>query len=217
MKKALVTAGAVLLTLSLVAPAEARRHRAAAAENDGWSEEVRARTSEQRSFWEDEDSSERLARRGRRAQAAEVSDDNSDERPARRGRRAHASAENVFDSEDTPRRQRRSRSNDEGSSEERSYPVTSSEGVGPRPGAWCGWYMRTRHGGSSEYNLAWNWSRRGTALSGPQVGAIVVWPHHVGEITGQTSDGKWIVLSGNDSGQVKERARSVSGAVFRSL
>jgi len=77
--------------------------------------------------------------------------------------------------------------------------------------------MRTRHGGGADYNLAWNWSRRGSALSGPQIGAIVVWRHHVGEITGQTSDGRWIVLSGNDSNQVKERARSVSGAVFRSL
>jgi hypothetical protein len=90
----------------------------------------------------------------------------------------------------------------------------SSSGVGPRPGAWCGWYMRTRHGGGPEYNLAWTWSRYGSAGS-PQVGAIVVWSHHVGEITGRAANGQWIVLSGNDGGQVRERARSISGAVVR--
>lgn len=92
-----------------------------------------------------------------------------------------------------------------------------SGGVGPRPGKWCGWYMRTRHGGGPEYNLARNWRNRGTPISGPQVGAIVVWNHHVGEIVGQAGNGKWIVLSGNDSGRVRERARSVSGASFRML
>lgn len=77
--------------------------------------------------------------------------------------------------------------------------------------------MRTRHGGGPEYNLARNWRNRGTPISGPQVGAIVVWNHHVGEIVGQADNGKWIVLSGNDSGRVRERARSVSGASFRML
>lgn len=87
-------------------------------------------------------------------------------------------------------------------------------GVGPRPGRWCGWYMRTRRGGGPEYNVAWNWRKYGSA-SGPQVGAVVVWRHHVGEITGRTADGRWIVRSGNDGGRVRERARSVAGAVFR--
>ena len=36
-----------------------------------------------------------------------------------------------------------------------------------------------------------------------------------GIITGQASGGRWIVKSGNDGGRVRERARSVSGAVFR--
>jgi hypothetical protein len=108
------------------------------------------------------------------------------------------------------RSSRPSRSSDgEGARSERG-----SSGVGPRPGAWCGWYMRTRHGGGPEYNLAWNWSKYGSPGS-PQVGAIVVWRHHVGEITGQASNGQWIVLSGNDSGRVRERARSISGAVIR--
>ncbi len=87
-------------------------------------------------------------------------------------------------------------------------------GVGARPGRWCGWYMRTQRGGGPEYNLAWNWRKYGSS-SGPQVGAVVVWRHHVGEITGRASNGQWIVRSGNDGGRVRERARSVSGAIFR--
>jgi hypothetical protein len=47
------------------------------------------------------------------------------------------------------------------------------------------------------------------------VGAVVVWRHHVGIITGRAANGHWIVKSGNDGGRVRERARSVAGAVFR--
>lgn len=92
----------------------------------------------------------------------------------------------------------------------------SYRAVGPRPGAWCGWWMRTQRGGGPEYNLAWNWSRRGQP-SEPKVGAVVVWRHHVGEITGRAKNGQWIVRSGNDGGRVRERPRSVAGAVFRIL
>ena len=88
-------------------------------------------------------------------------------------------------------------------------------GLGGRPSAWCGWWMRTQLGGGPEYNRADSWRHWGSRASGPQVGAVVVWPHHVGIITGQTASGKWIVKSGNDGGAVRERARSVSGAVFR--
>lgn len=83
-----------------------------------------------------------------------------------------------------------------------------------RPSKWCGWYMRTQLGGGPEMNLARNWKRYGRS-SGPRVGAVVVWPHHVGIITGRARNGQWIVKSGNDGGRVRERARSVSGAVFR--
>lgn len=97
----------------------------------------------------------------------------------------------------------------------RSYSDSGSRsGVGPRPAAWCGWWMRTQRGGGPEYNLAANWRNYGRATQ-PQVGAVVVWPHHVGEIVGRSSNGQWIVRSGNDSGRVQARARSVSGAVFR--
>jgi hypothetical protein len=74
--------------------------------------------------------------------------------------------------------------------------------------------MRTQRGGGPEYNVAWNWRHWGSP-SGPQVGAVVVWRHHVGEITGQTAGGQWIVRSGNDGGRVRERPRSVAGAIFR--
>lgn len=91
--------------------------------------------------------------------------------------------------------------------------VASSRANG-RPAKWCGWYMRQRRGGGPEFNRAWHWRNYGSA-SGPQIGAVVVWRHHVGEITGRAANGRWIVRSGNDGGRVRERARSVAGAVFR--
>ncbi|HXG79552.1 MAG TPA: hypothetical protein VNJ31_09475 [Methyloceanibacter sp.] len=90
----------------------------------------------------------------------------------------------------------------------------ASSGLGPRPARWCGWWMRTQLGGGPELNLARNWAKWGRP-SGPQVGAVVVWPHHVGIITGRAANGQWIVKSGNDGGRVRERPRSVAGAVFR--
>lgn len=98
------------------------------------------------------------------------------------------------------------------SSQTAYYPKKT--GVGPRPGKWCGWWMRTQLGGGAEFNVAWNWRKYGRPTS-PQVGAVVVWRHHVGIITGQAANGKWIVKSGNDGGRVRERARSVKGAIFR--
>jgi len=100
-------------------------------------------------------------------------------------------------------------------SSRQTYRRASSRGVGPRPLKWCGWWMRTQKGGGPEFNVAWNWRHYGRPVSGPQVGAVVVWRHHVGMITGRAANGKWIVKSGNDGGKVRERARSVKGAVFR--
>jgi hypothetical protein len=80
-----------------------------------------------------------------------------------------------------------------------------------RPRAWCGWQMRQWFGGGPEYNVARAWARRGTATS-PHVGAVVVWPHHVGYITGQLN-GVWVVKSGNDGHQVRERPRSLAGVI----
>ncbi len=90
----------------------------------------------------------------------------------------------------------------------------SSRGLGPRPRKWCGWWMRTQKGGGRHLNVAWNWSKWGRP-TGPQIGAVVVWRHHVGIITGRAANGQWIVTSGNDGGRVRSRARSVRGAVFR--
>lgn len=91
----------------------------------------------------------------------------------------------------------------------------SSDGssVGPRPAAWCGWWMRTQKGGGPELNVARNWAKRGTPLFGPEAGAVVVWPHHVGIIVAKAEGNKWIVKSGNDSNAVRSRARSLHGAI----
>ncbi|MGE0856811.1 MAG: hypothetical protein AB7L18_12045, partial [Hyphomicrobiaceae bacterium] len=94
-----------------------------------------------------------------------------------------------------------------------SYTPSRSS-AGGRPAKWCGWWMRTQRGGGPEMNLAWNWRRYGSAAA-PQVGAVVVWRHHVGQIVGRSSDGRWLVQSGNDGGAVRTRARSISGAVVR--
>jgi hypothetical protein len=127
-------------------------------------------------------------------------------------------ARNFWEDQDTSskpqRKSRQARKSRDTSSGDVSQGRGSVASVGGRPSKWCGWYMRTRHGGGPEMNIAWNWSRYGHAAS-PQVGAIVVWPHHVGEIVGQAPNGQWIVLSGNDSGRVRQRPRSISGAVIR--
>jgi hypothetical protein len=90
-------------------------------------------------------------------------------------------------------------------------------GLGPRPRAWCGWFMRKETGYTDPaLNLARNWARVGSPTA-PSVGAIVVWRHHVGRIVGG-SPGAWVVRSGNDGRAVRERVRSVAGAIaFRSV
>lgn len=74
-----------------------------------------------------------------------------------------------------------------------------------RPGRWCGWYMRKHLGvADPKYNLARNWQYYGSP-SGPQIGAVVVWRHHVGQIVGRNQKGQWLILSGNDGGKVRTR------------
>jgi hypothetical protein len=82
-----------------------------------------------------------------------------------------------------------------------------------RPAAWCGWEMRRLVSGDPgpTYNLARNWAHWGR--SGPAgVGAVVVWPHHVGKIVGQ-DNGEWVIESGNDGHAVRTRPRSIAGAI----
>ena len=86
-------------------------------------------------------------------------------------------------------------------------------GGDPRPRAWCGWQMRRLVGSDPgpSYNLARNWAHWGRA--GPAgIGAVVVWPHHVGKIVGQ-QNGQWVVESGNDGHQLRSRPRSIAGAI----
>jgi hypothetical protein len=57
------------------------------------------------------------------------------------------------------------------------------------------------------FNRAIEWKRYGTAASGPAVGVVVVWPHHVGKIVGRDESGNWIIRSGNVGREVRERVR----------
>ena len=79
-------------------------------------------------------------------------------------------------------------------------------------GAWCGAYMRRVFGVSDpRLNLARNWAQWGRP--GPAgIGAVVVWPHHVGKIVGQ-QNGEWIIESGNDGHALRTRSRSIAGAI----
>ncbi len=114
------------------------------------------------------------------------------------------------------RRETAGRSEGDRSGEFAEHRIVATNRVsGGRPRAWCGWYARGLVGGDPgpEYNLARNWAHWGHASS-PGVGVMVVWPHHVGMITGRTSDGRWVVKSGNDGGGVaRERPRSIAGAI----
>jgi hypothetical protein len=82
-----------------------------------------------------------------------------------------------------------------------------------RPAAWCGWEMRRLVGADPgpSYNLARNWAHWGRP-GAAGVGAVVVWPHHVGKIVGR-ENGQWIIESGNDGHALRSRARSIVGAI----
>ena len=85
-------------------------------------------------------------------------------------------------------------------------------GLGGRPAAWCGWYMRKLLGvADPSYNLARNWAHWGHG-GAPGVGAVVVWSHHVGKIVGRAG-GEWVIQSGNDGHAVRTRPRSIAGAI----
>ena len=73
--------------------------------------------------------------------------------------------------------------------------------MGPRPAKWCGWWARHQKGVDNPgYNRAIYWLNYGKPTS-PQVGAVVVWSHHVGIITGRDHRG-WLVTSGNWNNRV---------------
>jgi hypothetical protein len=88
-----------------------------------------------------------------------------------------------------------------------------ANGNDARPSKWCGWWMRQYlHVADRAGNQARWWANYGSKAIGPAVGVIVVWPHHVGVITGRTEAG-WIVKSGNDGHDVRERVRSLHGVI----
>jgi hypothetical protein len=79
--------------------------------------------------------------------------------------------------------------------------------------AWCGcWLARALGLSNPALNLAANWAHWGRPAGGPHVGAVVVWPHHVGRIVGG-SNGHWLIQSGNDGNAVRTRYRSVANAI----
>jgi hypothetical protein len=86
-------------------------------------------------------------------------------------------------------------------------------GYGARPTAWCGWEMRqlVSSDPGPDYNLARNWAHWGRS-GPPGVGAVVVWPHHVGKIVGKEG-GMWVIESGNDDHATRTRTRPISGAI----
>lgn len=86
-------------------------------------------------------------------------------------------------------------------------------------GPWCGCFMRHLLGiADKAYNLARNWAGIGQRTSAHS-GAIVVWRHHVGMLRSEPdARGRALVLSGNDGHRVRERVRSLQGAIaFREL
>ena len=92
-------------------------------------------------------------------------------------------------------------------------PSYSGRPAGCPARSWCGCWLAS-HLGISDRSLwlARNWARVGHSAGGPQVGAIVVWRHHVGKVT--AVDGNRIrVLSGNDSKMVRERWRTTAGVI----
>jgi hypothetical protein len=84
---------------------------------------------------------------------------------------------------------------------------------GGRPGAWCGWWLGQQLGmPRRDLWVARNWASVGSRAAEPAIGVVVVWRHHVGIITGRAGS-QWIVKSGNDGHAVRERPRSISGAI----
>ena len=93
-------------------------------------------------------------------------------------------------------------------SEARKYIGTNPTGRGS---LWCGAFMdmvlkQTGHAGGG--NLASAYSRYGTRVSGPQVGAIAVMGRrgggHVGVVSGVDPNGNPIIVSGNHNHTVAE-------------
>lgn len=78
---------------------------------------------------------------------------------------------------------------------------------------WCGCWLAHYLGiPKRDLWLASNWKYEGRPAS-PGGGVVVVWSHHVGIIRRVTGPGMAVVLSGNDGNAVRERERSIRGAI----
>jgi CHAP domain len=92
---------------------------------------------------------------------------------------------------------------------------------GERPRAWCGWQARQEvaRDPGPKFNRALAWKNYGVNAGGPCVGCVVVWNRgnngrgHVGIITGKGEGDQWIVRSGNDGHELRERLQSIKGAI----
>lgn len=79
---------------------------------------------------------------------------------------------------------------------------------------WCGCFLASYLGiDNKELWRATKWTSMGKRVSKPVRGAVAVYPHHVGVITDVPGPGQIVLLSGNDGGQVRERARSTKGVI----
>lgn len=88
-------------------------------------------------------------------------------------------------------------------------PVPAKAGLGPKPKASCGWYMRSVFGGrhGPEFNLAQTWIRK-LPRTAAHVGAVVVWTRggnkgHVARIVSLTGPCRAVV---NDNRGTYERS-----------
>lgn len=95
---------------------------------------------------------------------------------------------------------------------------TASGGrLGPRPRAWCGWWLRKHTGRlDPDLNRARAWLK--FPRTSPRPGAFVVWPRgkgggHVGKIVEVTGRCTALVISGNDGGAVRTRERNICNAL----
>lgn len=87
------------------------------------------------------------------------------------------------------------------------------------PRAWCGcWLARYKGLKDRSLWLARNWTRVGRPAPGPAPGIIAIYARgrrggHVGIVRRVVRPGVIVLLSGNDGGLVRERARSTQGVI----
>ena len=96
------------------------------------------------------------------------------------------------------------------------YAAIAERRVGdPRPRAWCGWQMRRMVGSDPgrAYNLARNWAHWGRPAGGPAPGVIGVMAHHVFKVIRVIDNRTVLAVSGNDSGAVRTRPRSIARVI----